>query len=78
MVIAAPVLGIISFLFYYNRSSRIESSIKPKKRKKKAFEHNYYEEYEKELAKYESENESLASLEDRYYLTYQPDQDSYY
>ncbi|SCO72503.1 Plasmodium vivax Vir protein, putative [Plasmodium vivax] len=59
-------------------SSRIESSIKPKKRKKKPFEHNYYEEYEKELAKYESENESLDSLEDRYYLTYQPDQDSYY
>ncbi|VUZ94579.1 PIR protein [Plasmodium vivax] len=60
------------------QSSRIESSIKPKKRKKKAFEHNYYEEYEKELARYESENESLDSLEDRYYLTYQPDQDSYY
>ncbi|SCO72502.1 Plasmodium vivax Vir protein, putative [Plasmodium vivax] len=78
IVMAAAVLGIIFFLFYYNRSSRIESSIKPKKRKKKAFEHNYYEEYEKELARYESENESLDSLEDRYYLTYQPDQDSYY
>ncbi|VUZ95559.1 PIR protein [Plasmodium vivax] len=78
MIMAAAVLGIIFFLFYYNRSSRIESSIKPKKRKKKPFEHNYYEEYEKELAKYESENESLDSLEDRYYLTYQPDQDSYY
>ncbi|CAG9479378.1 unnamed protein product [Plasmodium vivax] len=78
IIMAAAVLGIIFFLFYYNRSSRIESSIKPKKRKKKAFEHNYYEEYEKELAKYESENESLDSLEDRYYLTYQPDQDSYY
>ncbi|EDL42353.1 hypothetical protein, conserved [Plasmodium vivax] len=78
IIMAAAVLGIIFFLFYYNRSSRIESSIKPKKRKKKPFEHNYYEEYEKELAKYESENESLDSLEDRYYLTYQPDQDSYY
>ncbi|VVA00356.1 PIR protein, partial [Plasmodium vivax] len=77
-VMAAAVLGIIFFLFYYNRSSRIESSIKPKKRKKKAFEHNYYEEYEKELARYEPDNESLDSLEDRYYLTYQPDQDSYY
>ncbi|SCO66335.1 Plasmodium vivax Vir protein, putative [Plasmodium vivax] len=61
-----------------HKSSRIESSINPKKRKKKAFEHNYYEEYEKELAKYESYNESLDSLEDRYYLTYQPDQDSHY
>ncbi|CAI7723887.1 PIR protein [Plasmodium vivax] len=78
IVMAAAVLGIIFFLFYYNRSSRIESSIKPKKRKKKAFEHNYYEEYEKELAKYESDNESLDSLDDRYYLTYQPDQDSHY
>ncbi|VUZ99620.1 PIR protein [Plasmodium vivax] len=78
IIMAAAVLGIIFFLFYYNRSSRIETSIKPKKRKKKAFEHNYYEEYEKELAKYESENESLDSLEDRYYLTYQPEGDSYY
>ncbi|KNA02171.1 hypothetical protein PVNG_05512 [Plasmodium vivax North Korean] len=78
IVMAAAVLGIIFFLFYYNRSSRIESSIKPKKRKKKAFEHNYYEEYEKELAKYESDNESLDSLEDRYYLTYQPEGDSHY
>ncbi|CAI7721639.1 Plasmodium vivax Vir protein, putative [Plasmodium vivax] len=78
IVMAAAVLGIIFFLFYYNRSSRIESSIKPKKRKKKAFEHNYYEEYEKELARYESDNESLDSLDDRYYLTYQPDQDSHY
>ncbi|KMZ99853.1 hypothetical protein PVNG_04130 [Plasmodium vivax North Korean] len=78
IIMAAAVLGIIFFLFYYNRSSRIESSIKPKKRKKKAFEHNYYEEYEKELARYEPDNESLDSLEDRYYLTYQPDQDSYY
>ncbi|CAG9472764.1 unnamed protein product [Plasmodium vivax] len=78
IVMAAAVLGIIFFLFYYNRSSRIESSIKPKKRKKKAFEHNYYEEYEKELAKYESDNESLDSLDDRYYLTYQPEGDSHY
>ncbi|CAG9483824.1 unnamed protein product [Plasmodium vivax] len=78
IVMAAAVLGIIFFLFYYNRSSRIESSIKPKKRKKKAFEHNYYEEYEKELARYESDNESLDSLEDRYYLTYQPEGDSHY
>ncbi|KMZ88752.1 hypothetical protein PVBG_05844 [Plasmodium vivax Brazil I] len=78
IVMAAAVLGIIFFLFYYNRSSRIESSIKPKKRKNKAFEHNYYEEYEKELARYESDNESLDSLDDRYYLTYQPDQDSHY
>ncbi|KNA00608.1 hypothetical protein PVNG_03205 [Plasmodium vivax North Korean] len=78
IIMAAAVLGIIFFLFYYNRSSRIESSIKPKKRKKKAFEHNYYEEYEKELAKYESDNESLDSLDDRYYLTYQPEGDSHY
>ncbi|SCA81870.1 VIR protein [Plasmodium vivax] len=78
IVMAAAVLGIIFFLFYYNRSSRIESSIKPKRRKKKAFEHNYYEEYEKELARYESDNESLDSLEDRYYLTYQPEGDSHY
>ncbi|SCA81798.1 Plasmodium vivax Vir protein, putative [Plasmodium vivax] len=78
IIMAAAVLGIIFFLFYYNRSSRIESSIKPKKRKKKAFEHNYYEEYEKELARYESDNESLDSLDDRYYLTYQPEGDSHY
>ncbi|EDL42614.1 hypothetical protein PVX_036690 [Plasmodium vivax] len=78
IIMAAAVLGIIFSLFYYNRSSRIESSIKPKKRKKKAFEHNYYEEYEKELAKYESDNESLDSLDDRYYLTYQPEGDSHY
>ncbi|GAB69414.1 CYIR protein [Plasmodium cynomolgi strain B] len=49
-----------------------------KKRKKKIFEHNYYEEYEKELEKYESENESLDSQSDQYFLNYQPERDYYY
>ncbi|KMZ87894.1 hypothetical protein PVBG_06121 [Plasmodium vivax Brazil I] len=57
----------------------ISSGLKPRfpkrKRKKKIFEHNYYEEYENELAKYESENESLDSQSDRYYLNYQPERD---
>ncbi|SCO67111.1 VIR protein [Plasmodium vivax] len=48
IIMAAAVLGIIFFLFYYNRSSRIESSIKPKKRKKKAFEHNFVQTIYKE------------------------------
>ncbi|VUZ99464.1 PIR protein [Plasmodium vivax] len=46
-----------------------------RKRKKKIFEHNYYEEYEKELAKYGSEDMSLYSEDDRYYLNYQHEGD---
>ncbi|KNA00881.1 hypothetical protein PVNG_06131 [Plasmodium vivax North Korean] len=56
-------------------SSGLKSRFPKRKRKKKIFEHNYYEEYEKELAKYESENESLDSQSDRYYLNYQPERD---
>ncbi|VVA00180.1 PIR protein [Plasmodium vivax] len=60
-------------------SSRLESSLRKKKRKKgKIFEHNYYEEYEKELAMYGSEETFLDSETDRLYLNYHPDQDSYY
>ncbi|KMZ85839.1 variable surface protein Vir12 [Plasmodium vivax Brazil I] len=59
-------------------SSGLKSRFPKRKRKKKIFEHNYYEEYEKELARYESENESLDSQSDRYYLNYQSDQNSYY
>ncbi|CAI7718659.1 PIR protein [Plasmodium vivax] len=60
-------------------SSRLESSLHKKKKKKgKIFEHNYYEEYEKELAMYGSEETILDSETDRLYLNYHPDQDSYY
>ncbi|SCA83549.1 Plasmodium vivax Vir protein, putative [Plasmodium vivax] len=79
VIMAIAVLGTIFFLFYYNRSSRLESSYRKKKKKKgKIFEHNYYEEYEKELAMYGSEETFLDSETDRLYLNYHPDQDSYY
>ncbi|SCA60322.1 VIR protein [Plasmodium vivax] len=73
IIMAAAILGTIFFLFYYNMSSGLKSRFPKRKRKKKIFEHNYYEEYEKELAKYESENESLDSQSDQYYLNYQPE-----
>ncbi|KNA00606.1 hypothetical protein PVNG_06372 [Plasmodium vivax North Korean] len=75
IIMAVAILGTIFFLFYYNMSSGLKSRFPKRKRKKKIFEHNYYEEYEKELAKYESENESLDSQSDRYYLNYQPERD---
>ncbi|EDL42761.1 variable surface protein Vir12-like [Plasmodium vivax] len=79
VIMAIAVLGTIFFLFYYNRSSRLESSYRKKKKKKgKIFEHNYYEEYEKELTMYGSEETFLDSETDRLYLNYHPDQDSYY
>ncbi|CAG9480081.1 unnamed protein product [Plasmodium vivax] len=73
IIMATAILGTIFFLFYYNMSSGLKSRFPKRKRKKKIFERNYYEEYEKELAKYESENESLDSQSDRYYLNYQPE-----
>ncbi|KMZ86140.1 variable surface protein Vir 12 [Plasmodium vivax Brazil I] len=79
VIMAIAVLGTIFFLFYYNRSARLESSSRKKKQKKgKIFEHNYYEEYEKELPMYDSEETFVDSEMDRLYLNYQPDQDSYY
>ncbi|EDL42796.1 variable surface protein Vir12-related [Plasmodium vivax] len=78
IIMGVAILGTIFFLFYYNMSSGLKSRFPKRKRKKKIFERNYYEEYEKELARYDSENESLDSQSDRYYLNYQPDEDSYY
>ncbi|SCO68393.1 Plasmodium vivax Vir protein, putative [Plasmodium vivax] len=52
IIMAAAILGTIFFLFYYNMSSGLKSRFPKRKRKKKIFEHNYYEEYEKELEKY--------------------------
>ncbi|SCO66068.1 VIR protein [Plasmodium vivax] len=78
IIMAAAILGTIFFLFFYNKFFGLKTSFPKRKRKKKIFEHNYYEEYEKELARYDSENESLDSQSDRYYLNYQPDEDSYY
>ncbi|KMZ90584.1 hypothetical protein PVMG_05731 [Plasmodium vivax Mauritania I] len=74
IIMGTAILGTIFFLFYYNLSSRLKSSFPKRKRKKKIFEHNYYEEYEKELAKYDSGNLSLDSEDDRYYLNYRPEQ----
>ncbi|CAG9475194.1 unnamed protein product [Plasmodium vivax] len=78
VIMAIAVLGTIFFLFYYNRSARLESNSRKKKGKKKIFEHNYYEEYEKELPMYDSEETFVDSEMDRLYLNYHPDQDSYY
>ncbi|SCA60580.1 Plasmodium vivax Vir protein, putative [Plasmodium vivax] len=78
IIMGVAIIGTIFFLFYYNMSSGLKSRFPKRKRKKKIFEHNYYEEYEKELEKYESENESLDSQSDRYYLNYQPEGDSIY
>ncbi|KMZ95034.1 hypothetical protein PVMG_06016 [Plasmodium vivax Mauritania I] len=75
IIMAAAILGTIFFLFYYNMSSGLKSRFSKRKRKKKIFEHNYYEEYEKELEKYGSEDMSLYSEDDRYYLNYQPERD---
>ncbi|SCA60779.1 VIR protein [Plasmodium vivax] len=75
IIMAAAILGTIFFLFYYNMSSGLKSRFPKRKRKKKIFEHNYYEEYEKELEKYGSEDMSLDSEDDRYYLNYQPERD---
>ncbi|KMZ96189.1 hypothetical protein PVNG_05850 [Plasmodium vivax North Korean] len=75
IIMAAAILGTIFFLFYYNMSSGLKSRFPKRKRKKKIFEHNYYEEYEKELEKYGSEDMSLYSEDDRYYLNYQPERD---
>ncbi|KMZ88931.1 hypothetical protein PVBG_06303 [Plasmodium vivax Brazil I] len=75
IIMAAATLGTIFFFFYYNMSSGLKSRCPKRKRKKKIFEHNYYEEYEKGLAKYESEYEFLDPQSDRYYLNYQPERD---
>ncbi|CAI7721731.1 PIR protein [Plasmodium vivax] len=75
IIMGTAILGTIFFLFYYNLSSRLKSNFPKRKRKKKIFEHNYYEEYEREYEKYDSEDRSLASEDDRYYLNYQPERD---
>ncbi|SCA60090.1 VIR protein [Plasmodium vivax] len=75
IIMGVAILGTIFFLFYYNMSSGLKSRFPKRKRKKKIFELNYYEEYEKELAKYDSENESLDSQSDQYHLNYQPEGD---
>ncbi|CAI7719347.1 PIR protein [Plasmodium vivax] len=78
IIMAVVVLGTIFFLFFYNMYSGLGSNSHKRKRKKKNFEHNYYKEYENELARYNSENMSLDSEDDQYYLTYQAEGDSHY
>ncbi|SCA59672.1 Plasmodium vivax Vir protein, putative [Plasmodium vivax] len=78
IIMGVAILGTIFFLFYYNMSSGLKCSSPIKERKKKKLKHNYYEEYEKEFEKYGSEDMSLDSEEDRYYLNYQPEGDHDY
>ncbi|VUZ99980.1 PIR protein [Plasmodium vivax] len=78
IIMGVAVIGTILFLFFYNMSSGLKFSSPIKKRKKKKLKHNYYEEYEKEFQKYGSEDMSLDSEEDRYYLNYQPERDKDY
>ncbi|SCA59895.1 Plasmodium vivax Vir protein, putative [Plasmodium vivax] len=75
IIMGVAVIGTILFLFFYNMSSGLKFSSPLKERKKKKLKHNYYEEYEKEFEKYGSEDMSLDSEDDRYYLNYQPEGD---
>ncbi|KMZ81692.1 hypothetical protein PVIIG_05750 [Plasmodium vivax India VII] len=75
IIMGVAVIGTIFFLFFYNMSSGLKCSSPIKERKKKKLKHNYYEEYEKEFEKYGSEDMSLDSEDDRYYLNYQPEGD---
>ncbi|SCA83647.1 VIR protein [Plasmodium vivax] len=75
IIMGVAVIGTILFLFFYNMSSGLKFSSPIKERKKKKLKHNYYEEYEKEFEKYGSEDMSLDSEDDRYYLNYQPEGD---
>ncbi|CAG9481941.1 unnamed protein product [Plasmodium vivax] len=78
IIMGVAVIGTILFLFFYNMSSGLKSRFPKRKRKKKIFEHNYYEEYEKELERDGSEDMSLYSEDDRYYLNYQPEGEYHY
>ncbi|GAB67533.1 VIR-like CYIR protein, partial [Plasmodium cynomolgi strain B] len=78
IIMASAIFGTFFFIFCYNMSYGLKSGSPKRKQKKKIFEHNYYEEYENELAMYDSQNESLDSQEDRYYLNYQPERYYYY
>ncbi|CAG9480892.1 unnamed protein product [Plasmodium vivax] len=72
--LAAGVLGLVSFFFYYNKSSLLKSRSRRRKRKKSKSKANYYEENENELETYDSGDATSYSEGDQYYLNYQPNQ----
>ncbi|EDL42634.1 variable surface protein Vir12-related, partial [Plasmodium vivax] len=58
-IVGASIIGVLVFLFFFFKSTPIRSQSNKGEKKKRKSQNNYYDEYEEELQRYESQ-QSLA------------------
>ncbi|KMZ77405.1 hypothetical protein PVIIG_05627 [Plasmodium vivax India VII] len=77
-IVGASIIGVLVFLFFFFKSTPIESHTNKGEKKKRKFQNNYYDEYEEELPRYESQQSLAESQISDAYISYQPRRDRYY
>ncbi|CAG9473075.1 unnamed protein product [Plasmodium vivax] len=77
-IVGASIIGVLVFLFFFFKSSPIGSQTNKGEKKKRKSQNNYYDEYEEELPRYESQQSLAESQMSDAYISYQPRRDRYY
>ncbi|KNA01767.1 hypothetical protein PVNG_06244 [Plasmodium vivax North Korean] len=81
-IVAASIIGVLAFLYFFLKSTSISS--RTRRKKKRESENNYYEEYEENeeyedgLSRYDSGHSFSDSQMSEMNLSYQPRRESYY
>ncbi|SCO65520.1 VIR protein [Plasmodium vivax] len=81
-IVAASIIGVLVFLYFFLKSTSISS--RTRRKKKRESENNYYEEYEENeeyedgLSRYDSGHSFSDSQMSEMNLSYQPRRESYY
>ncbi|EDL42805.1 variable surface protein Vir12-related [Plasmodium vivax] len=77
-IVGASIIGVLVFLFFFFKSTPIGSQTNKGEKKKRKPQNNYYDEYEEELPRYESQQSLAESQMSDAYISYQPRRDRYY
>ncbi|VVA00194.1 PIR protein [Plasmodium vivax] len=76
-IVGASIIGVLVFLFFFFKSTPIRSQTNKGEKKKRKSKNNYYDEYEEELPRYESQQSLAESQMSDAYISYQPRRDRY-
>ncbi|VUZ93236.1 PIR protein [Plasmodium vivax] len=71
-IVGASIIGVLVFLYFFFKSTPIGSQTNKGEKKKRRPQNNYYDEYEEELPRYESQQSLAESQMSDAYISYQP------
>ncbi|VVA00268.1 PIR protein [Plasmodium vivax] len=76
-IVGASIIGVLVFLFFFFKSTPIGSHTNKGEKKKRKPQNSYYDEYEEELPRYESQQSFAEFQMSDAYISYQPRRDHF-